>query len=587
MLHNWRGASPTFLRHHNHSCVFVHRRSAPAQPVSSWTVGRGRVSRRRRTIVNHTRSRTVSPASRGDRRDRGVGDSRERDRARRIPHRFRTAPHHDGNFHISKHFDDRRPRLLPARSDADRAQRGSHVFVRFPECRNRSDAWRHRHVQDCAGGGLGNDSASRIRGQWQRLQHAVADRLCYRQRDVRLRGAHGRYCVQQWYICRVRCEIFSLLRAWLRARAIFPTIGNHDDMTSSATPYRTLFVLPRDGARPRSRTTPNVSTASTTARCISSRSTPKPLSCHRRAGKSRSPGLPQISRRRRVSRGGSCSFTGRRTASGTEHGSDLAIRQAFGPLFEQYNVQFVLNGHEHSFERSVPWRESTNTARQAVTYIVTGGGGAVGYPVGRSPWTAFARAVPHYVRMTISPTDATLEAVGANGAVLDRFTLNPSQQKSDTVAPQVSIVSPGSGATLSGNANVTVSADDDVRVEKVDLWLDGQLRAIDLTEPYCVHDQHDDTHRWNAFDRSARLRHRRQARVRGAQREGVERAAGGRHRALRRRGTRARRIVARRHRQHRRRWSPPRTSRGRRRNHRPATRQPAALRRARSHGRSR
>ena len=228
---------------------FVDRRCAPAQPVSSWTVGRGRVSRRRRTIVNHTRSGTVSPTSRGDRRDRGVGNSRERDRARRIPHRLRTAPHYDGTFHISKHFDDWRPRLLPARSDADRAQRGNHVFVRSPECRNRSDAWRHRHVQDCAGGGLRNDSASRLRGQWRRIQHAVADRLSYRQRDVRLRGAHGRYCVySRGTYAEFDARFFPKYSAWLRKRAIFPTIGNHDDMTSSATPYRTLFVLPRDGA---------------------------------------------------------------------------------------------------------------------------------------------------------------------------------------------------------------------------------------------------------------------------------------------------------------------------------------------------
>ena len=110
-------------------------------------------------------------------------------------------------------------------------------------------------------------------------------------------------------------------------------------------------------------------------------------------------------------------------SSGTEHGSDLAIRQAFGPLFEQYNVQVVLTGHEHSYERSVPWRESTNTNWQAVTYAVTGGAGAALHPTGRSAWTAFSRAAFHYLRLTISPTDATLEAVGTNGAVLD--TLHP------------------------------------------------------------------------------------------------------------------------------------------------------------------
>ncbi len=279
-------------------------------------------------------------------------------------------------------------------------------------------------------------------------------------------------------------RFFPKYSAWLRKRAIFPTIGNHDDMTSSATPYRTLFVLPRDGA---STAFPNnaerfYSVDYGPVHLISLDTQAAFLSSARRQEQ-----IAWLTSDLQASQGQPWRivfFHRPPYSSGTEHGSDLAIRQAFGPLFEQYNVQFVLNGHEHSFERSVPWRESTNTARQAVTYIVTGGGGAESYPIGRSPWTAFARAVPHYVRMTISPTNATLEAVGANSAVLDRYTLSPSQQKSDTAAPQVSIVSPGSGATLSGNANVSVSADDDVRVEKVDLWLDGQLRAIDLTEPY-------------------------------------------------------------------------------------------------------
>jgi hypothetical protein len=171
-------------------------------------------------------------------------------------------------------------------------------------------------------------------------------------------------------------------------------------------------------------------------------------------------------------------------SSGGEHGSDLTVRQTFGPLFEQYNVQLVLNGHEHDYERLVPWRESTNTARQAVTYIVTGGGGAGLYPAGRSQWTAFSRSAHHYMRATMTAADLTIEAVGTSGAVFDRFTLNRALQESDATAPQVAIDAPASGALLSGVETIDISADDDSRVEKVDLWIDGQLRAIDLAAPY-------------------------------------------------------------------------------------------------------
>ena len=43
-------------------------------------------------------------------------------------------------------------------------------------------------------------------------------------------------------------RFFPYYDAWMRKRPIFPSIGNHDDRTSSAGPYRTFFALPRDGA---------------------------------------------------------------------------------------------------------------------------------------------------------------------------------------------------------------------------------------------------------------------------------------------------------------------------------------------------
>ena len=63
-------------------------------------------------------------------------------------------------------------------------------------------------------------------------------------------------------------------------------------------------------------------------------------------------------------------------SSGGEHGSNLDVREAFGPLFERHGVQLVLSAHEHDYERLVPWRESTDLSRQAVIYFVSGGGGA-------------------------------------------------------------------------------------------------------------------------------------------------------------------------------------------------------------------
>ncbi len=38
------------------------------------------------------------------------------------------------------------------------------------------------------------------------------------------------------------------------------------------------------------------------------------------------------------------------------NGSDLGIRQAWLPLFDKYEVDLVLSGHEHDYERTYPVR---------------------------------------------------------------------------------------------------------------------------------------------------------------------------------------------------------------------------------------
>ncbi|MCP2340805.1 3',5'-cyclic AMP phosphodiesterase CpdA [Actinomadura rupiterrae] len=44
------------------------------------------------------------------------------------------------------------------------------------------------------------------------------------------------------------------------------------------------------------------------------------------------------------------------SSSKSGSGSDLGIREAWGPLFDRYGVDLVLCGHEHYYERSLPVR---------------------------------------------------------------------------------------------------------------------------------------------------------------------------------------------------------------------------------------
>ena len=74
-------------------------------------------------------------------------------------------------------------------------------------------------------------------------------------------------------------------------------------------------------------------------------------------------------------------------SAGGEHGSDLTVRAAFAPLFEQYGVQLVHLGSRARLRTNTA-RSATPTTGTAVTYLVTGGGGAPLYPAGTADWTA-------------------------------------------------------------------------------------------------------------------------------------------------------------------------------------------------------
>jgi hypothetical protein len=72
-------------------------------------------------------------------------------------------------------------------------------------------------------------------------------------------------------------------------------------------------------------------------------------------------------------------------SSCTVHGSDAGPRQLWVPLFDDYSVDLVINGHNHIFERTDPLKSGVPTpaptgatvypAAQGTTYITAGGGG--------------------------------------------------------------------------------------------------------------------------------------------------------------------------------------------------------------------
>ena len=84
------------------------------------------------------------------------------------------------------------------------------------------------------------------------------------------------------------------------------------------------------------------------------------------------------------------------------------------PVFQQYNVSAVFNGHDHYYYR---------TRRDGVLYVICGGGGAPLYDVDlkRLREGDVAKREHHYLRCEIRGDRASMEVINLKGEVIDRF----------------------------------------------------------------------------------------------------------------------------------------------------------------------
>ncbi len=123
------------------------------------------------------------------------------------------------------------------------------------------------------------------------------------------------------------------------------------------------------------------------------------------------------------------------------HGSDLDVRAALEPLFTQYGVDLVFNGHDHAYERSIA---------NNVVYIVTRGGGAPLYEA-ENPNSAsvYFTSTYHSVLVSVDGQSLTVAGVRPDGTRFDEFTLS----KSTIYLPIVLKRSIGEAATTLERSN--------------------------------------------------------------------------------------------------------------------------------------
>lgn len=101
--------------------------------------------------------------------------------------------------------------------------------------------------------------------------------------------------------------------------------------------------------------------------------------------------------------------------SAGEHGSDLEVRDAWSPLFEEFDVPLALAGHDHDYQRSLP--------ESGVTYVVSGAGAKL-RPAGNDEFTAVSESTLHYLDVLAYENRLEVRAINQSGTLVDEFTLS-------------------------------------------------------------------------------------------------------------------------------------------------------------------
>lgn len=217
----------------------------------------------------------------------------------------------------------------------------------------------------------------------------------------------------------------------LRKTPIYPTIGNHDAHTSSGQPYLDAFYLPTNGTAAERYYSFNFGDAhfigldSTTVSSTTQRNwLQNDLIAARAAG----------------ARWIFVAFHHAAYSCSTNHGSDMTVRNQWCPLFEQYEVDVVFQGHDHCYERTTV-RRDFHPNNRGVVYFVVGTGGAGLYGQSPQSFTAYATSRNGLLKVDVRGDWLRTVFIDGSSATLGQF-LDPYVISRGPVTPALRATSP-------------------------------------------------------------------------------------------------------------------------------------------------
>ncbi len=115
------------------------------------------------------------------------------------------------------------------------------------------------------------------------------------------------------------------------------------------------------------------------------------------------------------------------TYSAGPHGPTAWVKELLVPLFEQHGVDLVINGHDHTYERSLPiLADKVSSPEKGITYVVAGGFYAPAYQNGTKWWTKVSHhgSKANYLQLLVNGAVLTGTAWSGDGKEkLDEFVI--------------------------------------------------------------------------------------------------------------------------------------------------------------------
>lgn len=227
---------------------------------------------------------------------------------------------------------------------------------------------------------------------------------------------------------------FDYYQEVMQRAPFFPCLGNHDYETRRAAPYRAFHVLPDEGISPSERGRyysfdwGNVHFIALDSNfSLTSRDAADEMLQWLEAD------LRQTGRFWRI-----VYFHHPPYASGPNQLDidSASVRERIVPILEKFDVPLVFNGHEHSYQRSLPIRNGSVMPDGAGTvYATSGGGGGWLYPVFDSEITAVGKSAYHFVTCDVRGNQIQLRAIQSDGTVIDSAVIAPPPVMDSVAAP--------------------------------------------------------------------------------------------------------------------------------------------------------